>query len=98
MSRNPRDRLNDTIRAIHDIGDFIDEMDREAFLLSPVKDRKTLRAVSGCLLEIGEAVKHLPGEITDRYPVARYRFDAGPYRPRVFSSGCGDRLGNDPGR
>lgn len=82
MSRNPRDRLKDIVRAIDDIGDFIGEMDREAFLLSPVNDRKTFRAVSGCLLEIGEAVKHLPEEITDRHPDIPWRA-IGSMRDRI---------------
>ncbi len=82
MPRTPIDRLKDMVQAIEDIHDFTRGMDQETFLLSPVKDRKTFKAVSGCLLEIGEAVKNLPDDVMDRHPEIPWR-PIGSMRDRI---------------
>ncbi|MEI2387461.1 HepT-like ribonuclease domain-containing protein [Breoghania sp. JC706] len=82
MPRSPARRLADIARAIADIHAFVDGLDQAAFLASPRQDRKTFKAVSASLMEIGEAVKALPEEVTGRYPQIPWRAIAG-LRDRV---------------
>jgi uncharacterized protein with HEPN domain len=65
--RDARHRLEDIQRAILDIRTFVADLDQAAFLKTPLEDRKTFRAVTACLQEIGEAVKALPPEVTTRH-------------------------------
>lgn len=73
MPRDPLHRLNDIQQAILDIKAFTEGFDRTRFLATPTEDRKTFKAVSASLIEIGEAVKALPGEITGRHPSIPWR-------------------------
>ena len=73
MARQAIDRLKDIAGAISDIHAFTDGMTKAVFLASPTKNRKTFRAVIGCLMEVGEAVKNLPKEVTDRHPGIPWR-------------------------
>lgn len=82
MPRSPARRLTDIVRAITDIHAFVEGLDQAAFLATPQRDRKTFKAVSASLMEIGEAVKALPEEVTRRYPQIPWRAIAG-LRDRV---------------
>lgn len=77
MPRSPLNRLRDIGQAITDIRDFVDGIDQAAFLATPNNDRKTFKAVSASLLEIGEAVKDLPKEIIERHENIPWRAIAG---------------------
>lgn len=75
--RDARHRLEDIQRAILDIRTFVADLDQAAFLKTPLEDRKTFRAVTACLQEIGEAVKAMPPEVTNRHPDIPWRLIAG---------------------
>jgi uncharacterized protein with HEPN domain len=75
--RDPKHRLEDIRRAILDIYTFVADLDQDSFLKTPVDDRKTFRAVTACLQEVGEAVKTLPDEVTRRHPEIPWRLIAG---------------------
>ena len=52
---------------------YIDGFDYESF----IEDRRTIDAVTRNLEIIGEAVKHLPAEMTSRYPELPWKAIAG---------------------
>ena len=62
MSRDPQLRLLDIKEAGEAVRNYIEGYTFDAF----VKDRKTVDAVARNLEIIGEAVKHLPEELTDQ--------------------------------
>jgi len=64
---SPRDwkfRLEDMVESIDLIEEYVKNMDRNSWS----QDRKTIDAVIRNLEVIGEAVKHLPAELQERYP------------------------------
>jgi uncharacterized protein with HEPN domain len=73
MSRDPLLRLEDILEAAHRIGSYIEGYDYESF----VDDTRTIDAVTRNLEIIGEAVKHLPDEMTDRFPEIPWKAIAG---------------------
>lgn len=73
MSRDPFLRLEDILEAIQSIESYIDGYTYERF----VDDRKTVDAVTRCLEIAGEAVKHLPPDITGKHPDIPWRAISG---------------------
>jgi len=73
MSREPSLRLEDILEAAHLIETYIDGFDYESFL----EDQRTVDAVVRNLEIIGEAVKHLPEEMTNRFPEIPWKAIAG---------------------
>lgn len=73
MSRDPTLRLEDILEAIESIECYIEGYDYDRF----VHDRKTVDAVTRCLEILGEAVKHLPGEMTAAHPEIPWRAISG---------------------
>lgn len=73
MSRDPALRLEDIIEAATAIDRYIQGFDFDSF----VADRRTVDAVTRNLEIIGEAVKHLPSELTDPLPQIPWRAIAG---------------------
>ncbi len=73
MSRDPQLRLLDIKEAGEAVRNYIEGYTFDAF----VKDRKTVDAVARNLEIIGEAVKHLPEELTDQAPHIPWRAIAG---------------------
>jgi uncharacterized protein with HEPN domain len=73
MSREPSLRLEDILEAAHLIETYIDGFDYESF----IEDTRTVDAVVRNLEIIGEAVKHLPAEMTDRFPEIPWKAIAG---------------------
>ncbi|MEM1586629.1 MAG: DUF86 domain-containing protein [Candidatus Bathyarchaeia archaeon] len=71
--RDYRDYLQDILDSIKDIEDFTRNMDFEDF----ARDRKTINAVIRSIEVIGEAVKHIPKLIRDKYPSIPWRKMAG---------------------
>ncbi len=71
--RNYRIYLKDIVAAMDSIDTFIAEMDFEIFQ----DDDKTSSAVIRKLAIIGEAVKHVPQEVRDKYPQVPWREMAG---------------------
>ena len=64
---SPRDwkfRLEDMAEAIDIIQEYVKNMDRDSWS----QDRKTVDAVVRNLEIIGEAAKHLPSQLQERYP------------------------------
>lgn len=57
-------RLQDIVAAIDEIGDYLDPPDYSAY----EQDGRTRRAVERCIEIISEAVRHIPREMTDRFP------------------------------
>lgn len=82
MPRSPLHRLQDMRGAIKEIYEFVDGMDRAAFLATPTDDRKTFRAVSASFIVIGESANALPEDLTSRRPEVPWRAIAG-FRDRV---------------
>jgi uncharacterized protein with HEPN domain len=73
MSRDLTLRLEDILEAAHLIETYIDGFDDESFL----KDQRTVDAVTRNLEIIGEAVKHLPEEMTNQFPKIPWKAIAG---------------------
>jgi uncharacterized protein with HEPN domain len=59
------ERVQDILSCARNIRDFTSRMDFESFL----DDEKTIRAVAFELITIGEAVRAIPMEIQERYPM-----------------------------
>ncbi|MCB0371267.1 MAG: DUF86 domain-containing protein [Bdellovibrionales bacterium] len=57
-------RIQDILKAISEIEDFIGNKDFEEFS----KDIKSVRAVTACFLFIGEAVNHIPKSVKENNP------------------------------
>ncbi len=77
MTRTPRQRLADIRDAARDLLEFIGTMETEAFHVLPATDRMAHRAMKNALLEIGEAIKALPLEVTRRHSDIDWRGFAG---------------------
>jgi uncharacterized protein with HEPN domain len=67
------DYLQDILDSINAIEEFIKEMQFEDF----ARDRKTTFAVTRAIEIIGEATKHIPKTIVDKYPEIPWRDMAG---------------------
>ena len=67
--RDPRIRLDDIVRHAGDATAFVDGMSFDAF----AADVRTQRAVFYSLLVVGEAAKHVPGEVRDRAPQVEWK-------------------------
>ena len=77
MSRTIAERLIDIREAARDVVDIVGAMDDGAFHVLPNADRIAYRALKNALSELGEAVKALPRELTDRHPDIDWRGFAG---------------------
>lgn len=77
MSRTPRDRLIDIRDAARDLLDFVGTIESDAFHVLPATDRMAHRAIKNALMEIGEAIKTLPPEVSLRHPGVDWRGFAG---------------------
>ncbi|TAE87737.1 MAG: DUF86 domain-containing protein [Verrucomicrobia bacterium] len=73
MSREPSLRLEDILEAAALIESYIDGFDDELFM----KDQRTVDAVVRNLEIVGEAVKHLPEEMTNLFPEIPWKAIAG---------------------
>ena len=73
MPRDYKVYLQDVLEAIANVGEFVGAMTREEF----AADKKTLHAVVRNLEVIGEAVKAVPAEVRNRYPVVPWQRIAG---------------------
>lgn len=73
MSRDWRSYLADISTACEKVVRFTVGMDREAFF----GDDRTYHAVIHCLLIVGEAAKHIPGDVRRRIAGIEWRKIAG---------------------
>jgi len=62
--RSWRLRIEDTLQAVARIRTYVSALDRQAFF----EDQRTVDAVIRNLEVVGEAARHVPGEIQARYP------------------------------
>jgi uncharacterized protein with HEPN domain len=77
LTRTPRERLTDIRDAARDLLEFVGTMESEAFHALPATDRMAHRAMKNALVEIGEAIKALPPEVTRRHLDIDWRGFAG---------------------
>lgn len=77
MTRTLAERLTDIREAARDLIDIVGAMDDAAFHALPNADRIAYRALKNALSELGETVKALPREVTDRHPAVDWRGFAG---------------------
>jgi len=73
MSRDPVLRLEDILQAGVLIEEYILGFDQDTF----AADRRTVDAVTRNLEILGEAIKHLPDEMKDRFPHIPWKAIAG---------------------
>ncbi|MEM3479047.1 MAG: DUF86 domain-containing protein [Candidatus Bathyarchaeia archaeon] len=71
--RDYRDYLQDILDSIKDIEEFTRNMDFEDF----ARDKKTINAVIRSIEVIGEAAKHIPKSVRDKYPSIPWKKMAG---------------------
>lgn len=64
--RDDKERLRDILQSIEDVQTFISGITKARFLKIEKTDRKTFRAVCDCISTLGEAVKNLSPEITEK--------------------------------
>ncbi len=64
MTRDTLLYLEDILKAIQEVEDFLGNLSFDAFL----KDAKTVKAVTMNFIVIGEATKHIPLETRRNYP------------------------------
>lgn len=64
VKRSVQIRLQDILNAIDEIGSYLESADFDAY----ERDAKTRRAVERCVEIISEASRHIPRELTDRFP------------------------------
>lgn len=77
MTRTLAERLTDIREAARDLIDIVGTTDAAAFFSLPSADRIAYRALKNALSELGETVKTLPREVTDRHPGVDWRGFAG---------------------
>ncbi len=77
MTRTLAERLTDIREAARDLIDIVGAMDDAAFHALPNADRIAYRALKNALSELGETVKTLPRDVTDRHPDVDWRGFAG---------------------
>jgi uncharacterized protein with HEPN domain len=77
LTRTLAERLTDIREAARDLIGIVGAMDDAAFHALPNADRITYRALKNALSELGETVKTLPREVTDRHPDVDWRSFAG---------------------
>lgn len=73
MPRDYKSSLQDVLEAIANVEEFVGNMSVEALKA----DKKTLHAVVRNLEVIGEAVKNVPSEIRNKYPLTPWSRIAG---------------------
>ncbi len=62
--RDVRDYLHDILESVDEVESFVEGMSSEAFM----KDRKTKNAVMRSIEVIGEASRHVPVALREKYP------------------------------
>lgn len=77
MARAIQDRLRDILESLDDIATFSKGLEQADFLTLPVKDRLTFMALRGAFIQLGEAMKALPPELTRRHGHIRWSGIAG---------------------
>ncbi len=75
--RDDQQRLKDILLSIEDIQDFTSSLSEMDFLAIEEIDRMVFRAICNCVTTLGEAVKLLSPEITDKYPLIDWQGYAG---------------------
>ncbi|MEW6002142.1 MAG: DUF86 domain-containing protein [Nitrospirota bacterium] len=73
MKRDYRLYIDDILEAINKIEKYTEGMTMEDFL----RDRKSIDAVTWNFQIIGEAVKHIPPEVREKYPHVPWKLMAG---------------------
>jgi len=73
MRKEIRIFIEDILKSIENIEEYVGEMNKEKFL----EDNKTQDAVLRKLEVIGEAVKNIPSEVKDKYPEVSWKRIAG---------------------
>jgi uncharacterized protein with HEPN domain len=77
LTRTLAEYLTGIREAARDLIDIVGAMDDAAFHALPNADRTAYRALKNALSELGETVKTLPREVTDRHPDVDRRGFAG---------------------